>query len=518
MAAGSEAIESGIISGARALPHAELMQRAARAARGFKQLGIGENDCVALVLRNDFTFFEASFGAEQVGAFAVPVNWHFTADEAGYIIEDCRAKAVVVHADLLPRIAAGIPKDVPVLVASTPQEIVEAYGLDPAAAAVPAGAVNWEQWLQSHEPLEQHTPRSRIAVIYTSGTTGRPKGVLREPLTPAMGEQIVRMIKTCFGFAPGEKFRTVVTGPMYHSAPNLYGLNAARSGGLVVLQPRYDAKELLALVHQHRITHLHMVPTMFVRMLKMRAEIDGKYDLSSLQFVTHAAAPCPPTVKREMIEWWGPIINEYYGSTETGGVIFHTAEEALAKPGTVGRAIDNGVVKIMDDEGRELPPGEVGNVYLKIRGYPDFDYIGRSDERVAMEREGLLAPGDVGYLDEDGYLFLCDRSKDMVISGGVNIYPAEIEAALLQHPGIQDCAVFGIPDEEFGESLAAYVQRAAGAGLSEDDVRAFAMKHLAKYKTPKLVKFVDSLPREDSGKLFKRKLRAPYWDAAGRQI
>jgi len=515
---GSETIESGIVSGARALSHDLLIRRAAQAAAGFKALGIGENDCVALVLRNDFAFFEASFGAEQVGAFPVPVNWHFTAEEAGYIIGDCKAKAVIVHADLLPAIAAGIPEGLPVLAVATPDEILEAYGLDPESGVVPASAIDWDAWLDSHEPLKTHTPRSRMAVIYTSGTTGRPKGVLREPMTPQMAEQIGRMVKTCFGFAPGEKFRTVVTGPMYHSAPNLYGLNAARSGGLVILQPRYDAVELLAMVSRHAITHLHMVPTMFVRMLKMRQAIDDQYDLSSLQFVTHAAAPCPPDVKRQMVEWWGPIINEYYGSTETGGVIFHTAQEALAKPGTVGRPIAEGIVRIMDDEGRELPAGEIGNVYLKIRGYPDFDYIGRSDERADMEHEGLLAPGDVGYLDEDGYLFLCDRSKDMVISGGVNIYPAEIEAVLLEHPGVQDCAVFGIPDEEFGESLAAYIQRSPGADLTEADVRAHALGRLAKYKAPKLVKFVDALPREDSGKLFKRKLRAPYWEAAGRQI
>ena len=261
-----------------------------------------------------------------------------------------------------------------------------------------------------------------------------------------------------------------------------------------------------------------MVPTMFVRLLKLSEETKRKYDLSSLAFVVHAAAPCPPEIKRQMIAWWGPVINEYYGATETGAVVFHTSEEALRKPGTVGRPITGGIVRIYDEQGHVLGPNQVGEVYLRLEALPDFTYHGLDDQRRAIERDGLVTAGDVGYLDDDGYLFLCDRKKDLVISGGVNIYPAEIEAAILAVPGVHDCAVFGIPDEEYGEALCAYIESEPGSALSAGEVRAFLSDKLARYKVPKVIEFQRDLPREDSGKIFKRKLRAPYWEHTGRQL
>jgi long-chain acyl-CoA synthetase len=305
---------------------------------------------------------------------------------------------------------------------------------------------------------------------------------------------------------------------MYHSAPNAYGLWAAKNGGLAVLQPRFDPEDLLQLIERYRITHLHMVPTMFVRLLKLPDETKRKYDLSSLEFVVHAAAPCAPEVKRRMIEWWGPVINEYYGATETGCVVFHTSEEALQKPGTVGRPIKGGIVRIYDGKGTLLGPNQVGEVYLRVEGFPDFTYNGLDQERREIGRDGLVTVGDIGYVDEDGYVFLCDRSRDMVISGGVNIYPAEIEAVLIGMPGVHDCAVFGIPDEEYGESLCACVQTDHGTSLSATDVHEFLAQKLAHYKVPKRIEFRTELPREDSGKIFKRRLRAPYWEKVGRQI
>jgi long-chain acyl-CoA synthetase len=507
-----------ILSGARELPQSTLFERAARSASGFDSLRIAENDAVALVLRNDFAFFEAAMGAALVGAYAVPVNWHFKADEAGYIIRDCGAKAVVVHADLLPQIRDGIPPEACVLVVPTPPEIRDAYGVAPDACALPPGAVAWDAWVASQPRWTQPSRATRTNMIYTSGTTGRPKGVRRQPATPEMQVAMVAMISRIFDIRPGEGIRTIVTGPVYHAAPNLYALSAARDGGLVVLQPRFDAEDLLRQVERHRITHLHMVPTMFVRLLKLPPEVRRRHDLSSLRFVTHAAAPCSPDVKRQMIEWWGPVINEYYGGTETGGAVFHTSAEALQKPGTVGRPIDGAVVKIFDAAGNELPPGEIGEVYLRIGGFPDFTYHGMDDRRREVERDGLITCGDIGYVDADGYLFLRDRVRDMVISGGTNIYPAEIESVLIGMPGVQDCAVFGIPDEEYGESLAAYVEPQEGAALTADAVRAWLRERIAGYKVPRLVRFDRNLPREDSGKIFKRTLRAPYWEKIGRQI
>ncbi len=511
-------MDGKILSGGRELAQSELFARAARAAGGFHSLGIGEDGAVALMLRNDFPFLEAAIGAGLLGAYAVPLNWHFKADEAGYIIGDCGAGAVVVHADLLPQLEGAVPAGVTILVVPTPAETAAAYGIPAPAARLPEGATEWSPWLEAQTPWHEPAPSVRTNMIYTSGTTGRPKGVRREPADAAGAQRIADMVSAIFDIRPGEKIRTVVTGPMYHSAPNLYGLSAARDGGLVLLQPRFDAEDLLGLVDEHRITHLHMVPTMFVRLLKLPDAVKHKYDLSSLEFVVHAAAPCPPEVKRRMIEWWGPVINEYYGGTETGGVTFHTAKEALAKPGTVGRPLDFADVRIYGEDGKVLGPGEIGDVYMRLRDWPDFTYHGQDARRREVERDGLITCGDVGYLDEDGYLFLCDRRIDMVISGGVNIYPAEIEAVLIGMPGVRDCAVFGIPHEEYGEALCAYVEPEDGAAPGAEEVRAWLAERVAGYKVPGTIEFAAALPREDSGKIFKRKLRAPYWEDAGRAI
>ena len=291
-----------------------------------------------------------------------------------------------------------------------------------------------------------------------------------------------------------------------------------RAGADVILQARFEPEELLRLIERHRVTHLHMVPTMFVRLLKLPREVRQKYDLSSLKFVVHAAAPCPVEVKREMIEWWGPVINEYYGATETGAVVFCTSEEWLAHPGTVGRPQADVKLLITDDAGRQVPAGEPGDVYVRMTTGSDFTYHGDDEKRRKAERFGLISVGDIGYVDKDGFLFLCDRRNNMVISGGVNIYPAEIEAEILKIPGVADCGVFGIPDADFGEALCAVVQPQPGATLTENDIKSFVRDHLARYKVPKVVEFRGELPREDSGKIFKRKLRDPYWEKAGRKI
>ncbi|MDP6621037.1 MAG: acyl-CoA synthetase [Alphaproteobacteria bacterium] len=507
-----------IISGERELPHPELTQRVAQAASGLAALGIGADGAVAMVLRNDFAFFEAAMAATLVGAYAVPVNWHFKSDEAGHVIRDCGARAMVIHADLLPAISDAIPTGVELFVVATPPEIRDAYGLDPATCDVPAGATDWDAWLAEQKPWDAPPEPVRTNMIYTSGTTGLPKGVQREPATEAMVSRMGEMVSLVFDIGSNADMRTVVTGPVYHSAPNFYALYAAQSGGLVILQPRFEAEELLALVERHRITHLHMVPTMFVRLLKLPDAVKQRYDLSSLKFAVHAAAPCPSEVKRRMIEWWGPVINEYYGGTETGAVVFVTSEEALKKPGTVGKPLSFATVRIYDEAGAVLPAGEIGEVYVWNEGFPDFVYRGLDEKRRQVGRDGLVTCGDIGYLDEDGYLFLCDRAWDMVISGGVNIYPAEIEAVLIDMPGVQDCAVFGIPDEEFGESLCAYVQPEVGHEPTVDEVRGWLEPRLAKYKLPRTIEFAAELPREDSGKIFKRRLREPYWQDAGRSI
>ncbi len=511
-----------IISGARVAENAALQERAARAASGFRSLGIGPGDVVAVYLRNDFPFMEASAAAGLVGAYSTPVNWHNSPDEARYIFQNSGAKAIVIHADLYRGIEKAIPADVPVFVVETPPEIVSAYGLSPADAKLPGDATSWDEWLAQFPPIEAGPAEAPGSMIYTSGTTGHPKGVRRSPPTPEQAVAWASIIGKVMGFNPAygepQEMVTVITGPMYHSAPNAYGLYAFRVGANIILQPRFDPEELLQMIERHKVTHLHMVPTMFVRLLKLPDEVKKKYDLSSLRFVVHAAAPCPVHVKQAMIEWWGPVINEYYGGTETGAVVFCNSEEYLAHPGTVGKAIDNAKVLVIDEHGNELARGATGEIVCRTSTIPDFTYHGDDEKRRKSEKAGLIALGDVGYLDEDGFLYLCDRAKDMVISGGVNIYPAEIEAELHKMPGVGDCAVFGIPDEEFGESLCAVVQPQPGATLKEADVRSFLRERVAGYKVPKKVEFRSDLPREDSGKIFKRKLREPYWEAAGRRI
>ncbi|MEQ1866245.1 MAG: acyl-CoA synthetase [Micropepsaceae bacterium] len=513
-----------LISGARELPLTLLAERVERAASAFASIGIGRGDGVGLMLRNDFAFFEAGMAAGQLGAYSVPINWHFTIEEAAYIIQDSGVKAVVVHNDLLPIALKAVPPGVAVLAVDTPPEIATAYQISPADCEMRPGVKVWDAWIESFPRRTPEVSTPPGAIIYTSGTTGRPKGVKRASPTPEQALAATKQLGRAFGLdgvlvhGKPERIVTVVTGPMYHSAPNAYGSICVRAGAEVILQPRFEPEELLHLIQEHRVTHLHMVPTMFVRLLKLPAEVRAKYDMTSLKFVVHAAAPCPIDVKRGMIDWWGPVINEYYGATETGAVVFCTSEEWLAHPGTVGRPQPDVRLVITDDAGKPVPVGEAGDVYVRMTTGADFTYHGDDEKRRKSERDGLISVGDIGYVDKDGFLFLCDRRNHMVISGGVNIYPAEIEAEILKIPGVADCGVFGIPDTEFGEALCAVVQRQPGVTLSESDVKSFVRDHLARYKVPKVVEFHAELPREDSGKIFKRKLRDPYWEKAGRKI
>ncbi len=506
----SAASASGdIVSGERRLARDDLFDRASRVTAGFASLGVGPGDAVALMLRNDFAFLEASFGVGRIGGHAVPINWHFRADEARHILQDSGAKAVVVHTDLLPQISDAIPDDLPLLLVTTPPELVAAYGIDPEAPVEERHGVVWDAWVQSFEPWTEPPKPSPGSMIYTSGTTGNPKGVKRKPATADQIRTGARIGEELYGFKPSA--RGVLTGPLYHIAPNTFGLYIAAVGDLLVMQPRFDPRELLALIDEHRITTLNVVPTMFVRLLEVPEDERDRYDLSSLERVVHNAAPCPIPVKKAMIEWWGPVIHELYGGTESGPATSCDSEEWLAHPGTVGRAVEGVAIHILDIDGRALPIGETGEVFIESTINSEFTYHGRSDERADIERDGLITLGDVGHLDDEGYLYLSDRKKDMIISGGVNIYPAEIEAALISIEGVADCAVFGVPDDEFGETPLAVVQVRDGHPTDADAIRAELIEQLAKYKVPRRIEFVDELPREDTGKIYKRRLRDPYW-------
>ena len=506
----------GLVSGARSIGHEALDGRVRLIASGLDALGVRPGDCVAILMRNDIAFLEASYGAQLLGAYAVPINWHFKAEEIDYILKDCGAKVLFGHADLLASIAAGLPAALTVLAVDTPVEVAAAYGLQPSRACAVPGAIEYQAWVAAQTPRTSAGQAVPLTMFYTSGTTGHPKGVRRPAPTAAQMAASERLRQQVMGLKPG--VRTAIPGPLYHSAPNAFAMRAGRIGEVMVLMPRFDPVAMLELIERERIDTMFMVPTMLVRLLKLPEAVRARYDVSSLRFIIVAAAPCPAEVKRDMITWWGPVIHEFYGSTESSAVTLATSADALARPGTVGRAIEGAELRILDDEGRILPKGEIGEIYTRMAGLPDFTYHNKPEQRAAVDREGFITSGDVGYLDADGYLFLCDRKRDMVISGGVNIYPAEIEAVLHTLAGVKDCAVFGIPDAEFGEALMAVVEPAEASGLTPADVRAHLLLHLAGYKVPRSIELARDLPREDSGKIFKRRLRDPYWQKSGRKI
>jgi long-chain acyl-CoA synthetase len=463
----------------------------ARAASGFERLGVGEGDVVCIMLYNGPAFLQAMFGARLLGAYSCPINWHYKAEEAGWILRDSGAKALVANQELLRQIEGAFPPGLSVI-------------------------TNWDACPAWSGPARV----PRMSMPYTSGTSGRAKGVRRIPPPPEHAERIAALNRAALakvhGIEPG--MRALLSAPLYHSAPNGYGLQAMLNGELLVLEEKFDAERTLALIEQHRLTHAYLVPTMYVRLLRLPNAVKARHDVSSMRFVSSTGSPCAADVKRAMIDWWGPVFHESYAASELGYITAISSQEALRKPGSAGRPLGEAALRILDTDDRELPAGEVGLIYARQPAFPDFTYTNDPDARRAIERDGLWTLGDMGYLDDEGYLYVCDRASDMVISGGVNIYPAEIEAALAQMPGVRDCAVFGIPDAEFGEALAAAVQPEPEAKLTSSGVQAYLEGRIARYKIPRVVEIREDLPREDSGKIFKRRLRAPYWEKSGRRI
>jgi long-chain acyl-CoA synthetase len=504
-----------ILSGPRRVDRETLQDHVLRVAAGLAALGIGEDDSVLLLMRNDIEFVEAAQAVTYLGAYTVSLNWHGTADEVRYIAQDANARAVVAHADLL-HLAQGLA--IPVIVVEPSQPIVEAYGTGE-PAAWPASAISWAQLLEGL-PRDEPAKTARDPIVYTSGTTGKPKGVRRfPPKSPQQAAAMRQHLIAAFGL--GDARRLLAASPFYHSGPFSYlrsAIAAMGDDGRVVIVPKFDAEQVLALIQEHRIDHVWMVPTMFLALLRLSPQTRARYDVRSVRSILTSAAPCPPEVKKQMIEWFGPVIYEFYGSTEIGPVTLVTPQQAMEKPGTVGRVLPGAVLQVLSEEGQSLPAGGIGEIACRHESFPDFTYWNREAERRALARGPLVATGDIGYLDADGFVFLCDRKSHMIISGGVNIYPAEIEAIVQEHPAVKDCAVFGIPDERFGEAVALAIERLPGAALSEQEIVEFLKPRVASYKAPRLVQFHASLPRDDSGKIFKRVLRSPFWEKLGRSI
>lgn len=485
-------------SGARLNP-AEVEERGWKLSGGLARMGVEEGDVLALMLRNSLPFIDAIQAGQIAGCYYCPINWHFKAQEVGHILRDSGAKVLLIEADLLEQVREVIPAQVIVLV----------VGAEP--SGLREGELDYQQWLAEQAAYAGPPRTPRMQMAYTSGTTGLPKGVKRLPPAPEEADQarqhMAAMVEAAWGIRPG--VRALVSAPLYHSAPGSFTQQALQQGQTLVLMPRFDAEQTLQLIQQHQIDTVFLVPIMYVRLLRLPEDVKARYDLSSVRFVACTGAPCAPDVKQAMLDWWGPVIHETYASSETGMITIQTPEGARLKPGSVGRPIGETRIRIVDAQGNDCATGEPGQIYVRQPAVTDFTYANNQQARDKAGLGDLVSVGDIGYLDEDGYLFVCDRASDMVISGGVNIYPAEIEHVLIGMPGIVDCAVFGVPDAEYGEALVAVVA-SSDPQLDAEAVRGYVRGRMAGYKTPREVRFVEQLPRDDNGKVAKRRLQDSY--------
>jgi long-chain acyl-CoA synthetase len=474
---------------------AELNARANQLVRALRRLGLEAGDGVALLCSNRAEFAEVGAACQRAGWRLTTVNWHLTAAEAGYIVDNCEAKALVADVSLAS-VALGALR--------------HAHGCRVALAVGGDidGFVRYDSELAGESGADIEDPVLGSSMLYTSGTTGRPKGVHRPDTPPPTSINL-------FGYRDGD--RHLCTGPLYHAAPLAFSLTTPIAHGVgVVLMERWDAATALALVESHAITHTHMVPTMFHRLLSLPPEVRATYDLSTLRSVLHGAAPCPVPVKRRLIEWLGPVVWEYYAATEGSGCYVDSATW-LARPGTVGKPAD-GQVMVGDADGQALPAGQMGLVYLKAPATGRFEYFRDADKTASTYRGEYFTLGDMGYMDDDGYLFLTDRSVNLIISGGVNIYPAEVDAVLLEHPAVGDAATIGLPDDEWGERVVAIVELQPGRVPSPemaDELVGHCRTNLAHFKCPQAVEFIDELPRQDNGKIYKRLLRERFRSREG---
>ena len=496
-----------LIFGEQTCSATDIDNAAQRVAAGLQALGIRESDAVAVILRNDIPYFIIHEASHYLGFDVVPINWHLKPAEVDFILADCRAGAVIVHADLLTEELVEVIKDIPVVVVNPPAEILQGYGAKPGEHIRDPRFLDWDDWMEESRPHAAPDKNFRPPLFYTSGSSGKPKAVLRNNVTPEVAARISARTSYAWGFDQ-TPIRSVMTGPLYHSAPNGYANMVLQSGGTLVLAPRFNAEGLLALIERYEITHLHLVPTMFVRLLDLPEDVRRGYRLDSLVHVTHGAAPCPADIKRSMIDWWGNVIHEYYAMTETGIITCCSSDEWLKHEGTVGRPAPGVEIEIRDGDGNRQSALDEGVICVKHEGTHCISYLNDDDRSAALQQNDFLVTGDIGYLDEEGFLYVSSRQSDMVISGGVNIYPAEIEAELVAMDDVTDCAVFGIPDAEFGEKLVAVIEQ---KGLARGEkVAAYLKTRLADFKVPRIYSFVDHLPREDSGKVKKQLIKQDY--------
>jgi len=480
-----------------ALTYAGLEARSNQAAHLYRACGLKRGDGIAIFLENCLDYLPLCWGAQRAGLIFTCISSKLTADEAGYIVQDCGAKLLVAGASL-----GAVAKELPAIAHrySVGGEIPGFQSIEAALAGQPSG------------PIADQSPGRDM--LYSSGTTGRPKGVIG-PLPDGPVDQmdaLTGLVGMLFGFRPDMVYLS--PAPLYHAAPLRYCMSVHKFGGTVIVMEKFDAERYLELVEQYRVTHSQVVPTMFVKMLKLPDDVRAKHDVSSLEAVIHAAAPCPVEVKERMIGWFGERIFEYYSATEGSGFTAISPTEWLQKKGSVGKSL-LGEIRILDDGGQLLPPGREGRIYF--HGGPPIAYHNAPEKTAEAQGEHGATFGDIGYVDSDGYLFLTDRASYMIISGGVNVYPQETENVLVMHPKVADVAVIGVPNEELGEEVKAVVQPRdwadAGPAL-EAELIAFARERLSHVKCPRSVDFDPELPRHETGKLYKRLVKDRYWPKA----
>jgi long-chain acyl-CoA synthetase len=480
----------------------EVNANANRIVRLLRRHGLKAGDAVALVCSNRAEFVEVLAATQRGGWRITPVNWHLTADEIAYIINDCEAKAVFCE----QRVAASSAA-----VAQCPNLAVK--------VAIGAPIEGFEDYASALAPLDGgdiDDPVLGNAMMYTSGTTGRPKGVYRaQPVIPVQGLYAMR------GYDHATSVQ-LCAGPAYHAAPLAFDVRGAMGAGCqLVFMDKWDSELALRLIAEKRVTHLHLVPIMFQRLLALHDDLKAKYDISHVIYIVHGAAPCPPEVKLAMIEWFGPVLNEYYAGSEGGAGFVVSSEEWLKKPGTVGKRPALLGSKILDEEGKECPPNAPGAIYHQLPPGGGFTYY-KDEAKTQANRVGdYFTMGDVGYFDEDGYLFLTGRNAETIISGGVNIYPQEVDNELIKHDAVADSSTVGVPHDEWGEQVKAVIMLKEGFAPSDElaqEILAFARVNLPGFKVPRSVDFVTELPRSEAGKIQRNKVRAPYWEGRARQI
>ena len=475
----------------------ELDAIANQVAQLLRASGVQPGQHIAMMMKNCREFMEIMFGCMRAGVVFTPISTHLKKDETAYIINNCRAQLFIASASLA---------DVAEEAAAQAPALEHCF----IVGGERAGFVDWHSTL-AQQPSEPIADQSLgVPMLYSSGTTGKPKGVFRAPENIDLdAPHPLKLAGAYYGFSTDTIYLS--PAPLYHAAPLHYNTLNLIQGGTSVIMEHFDSEQALALIERHGATHSQWVPVMFIRMLKLPEEVRSKYDVSSMQRAIHAAAPCPIDIKRQMIDWWGPVICEYYSSSEGVGFTLIDSEDWLNHPGSVGRPL-TGIPKILDDNLQELPVGEVGQIYFaEVARFEYFDEPGKTDE--AFDSRGWGTVGDMGYLDEEGYLYLTDRKNFMIITGGVNVYPAEIEGLLVTHPKVADVAVFGIPNEEFGEEVKAVVQLMDHSDASTEtaeDLTLWIKERLASLKVPRSIDFMEQLPRMDNGKLYKRHLMEAY--------